>query len=167
MTSGPPPDPRMRAGDSDRDAVAEQLREAHTEGRLTLEELEDRLGKTYAARTFADLAPLTADLPPRPFGATVPRPAELARPQRSSPPAARREPSSGKWVDAGIRGGWYAWATVVSICVVVWFLTGLSGDFDDFWPAWVAGPWGAVLLAATLSRRAEVRRRRLPPGSGR
>ena len=53
-----PIDPRLRAGDSDRDAVAEQLREAHTEGRLTLEELEDRLGKTYAARTFADLAPL-------------------------------------------------------------------------------------------------------------
>ena len=65
-----PPDPRMRASDGDRDTVAEQLREAHTEGRLTLEELEDRLGKTYAARTFADLAPLTADRakPAVPFG---------------------------------------------------------------------------------------------------
>jgi hypothetical protein len=162
-----PPDPRLRAGDGDRDAVAEQLREAHAEGRLTMEELDDRLGKTYAARTFADLAPLTADLPPQPFGGTVPRRAELARPQRSSAPAARREPSQGSWVDAGLRASWYAWATAVSISVVVWFLVGIGGDFDDFWPVWVAGPWGAVLLAATLSRRAERRRRQLPPGPGR
>ena len=81
-----PPDPRLRAGDGDRDAVAEQLREAHAEGRLTMEELDDRLGKTYAARTFADLAPLTADLPPRPFGGSVPRPAEVARPRARERP---------------------------------------------------------------------------------
>jgi Domain of unknown function (DUF1707) len=166
MTSGPPPDPRMRAGDSDRDAVAEQLREAHTEGRLTLEELEERLGKTYAARTFADLAPLTADLPPRPFGATVPRPGELARPQRSSPPAARRNASSGSWIDSGLRAGWYAWTVAVSINVVIWLVVTVTSGWTYFWPMWVAGPWGAVLVVATLSRRAD-QRRQLPPGSRR
>ena len=163
----PPPDPRLRAGDGDRDAVAEQLREAHAEGRLTIEELEDRLDKTYAARTFADLAPLTADLPPRPFGASVPRPAEVARPRPTNVPASRRDAQSGSWIDSGLRAGWYAWTVAVSINVVIWLIvTVSSGDPVYFWPIWVAGPWGAVLIATTLSRRAE-RRRQLPPGSGR
>jgi hypothetical protein len=163
----PPPDPRLRAGDGDRDAVAEQLREAHAEGRLSMEELEERLGKTYAARTFADLAPLTADLPPRPFGGSVPRPAEVARPRRTAVPAARRDPQAGTWIDSGLRAGWYAWTVAVSINVVIWLIVTLtSGDAVYFWPIWVAGPWGAVLIAATMSRRAE-RRRQLPPGSGR
>jgi Domain of unknown function (DUF1707) len=162
----PPPDPRLRAGDGDRDAVAEQLREAHAEGRLTMEELEDRLGKTYAARTFADLAPLTADLPPRPFGASVPRPAEVARPRPTNVPAPRRDAQSGSWIDSGLRASWYAWATAVSVTVVIWLIITLTSGIHYFWPIWVAGPWGAVLTMATLSRRAD-NRRRLPPGSGR
>jgi Domain of unknown function (DUF1707) len=162
-----PIDPRLRASDNDRDAVAEQLREAHTEGRLTLEELEDRLGKTYAARTFADLAPLTADLPPRPFGVTVPRPAELARPPGGARPPVRRDTPSGSWIDSSLRASWFAWGTAVSVTVVIWLIITLTSGFHYFWPIWVAGPWGAVLLIATLSRRAETRRRQLPPGSGR
>jgi Domain of unknown function (DUF1707) len=162
----PPPDPRLRAGDGDRDAVAEQLREAHAEGRLTIEELEDRLGKTYAARTFADLAPLTADLPPRPFGASVPRPAGVARPRSTNVPAPRRDAQSGSWIDSGLRASWYAWATAVSVTVVIWLIITLTSGIHYFWPIWVAGPWGAVLTMATLSRRAD-NRRRLPPGSGR
>jgi Domain of unknown function (DUF1707) len=159
-----PQDPRLRASDSDRDAVAEQLREAHTEGRLTLEELEDRLGKAYAARTFADLAPLTADLPPGGFSPRTVAPRPAAEPART--PGSRQEPS-GSWVDSGIRAGWYAWAVAVSINVVIWLIVSVtSGALIYFWPIWVAGPWGAVLLAATLSRRAETRRR-LPPGPGR
>lgn len=162
-----PTDPRLRASDSDRDAVAEQLREAHAEGRLTLDELEERLSKTYAARTFADLAPLTADLPPRPFGAVAPRPTPAPQSRGATAPPARRDATSGSWVDSGIRAGWYAWATAVSINVVIWLIVSVtSGTLIYFWPIWVAGPWGAVLLAATLSRRAE-HRRRLPPGSGR
>jgi Domain of unknown function (DUF1707) len=57
------PDRRLRAADSDREAVAEQLREAAGDGRITLAELEERLGLAYAARTYADLEPLVADLP--------------------------------------------------------------------------------------------------------
>jgi hypothetical protein len=53
----------MRAADSDRDRVAEALREAAAEGRLSLEELDERLGLAYAAKTYAELAPITADLP--------------------------------------------------------------------------------------------------------
>ncbi|MEJ2884816.1 DUF1707 SHOCT-like domain-containing protein [Actinomycetospora aeridis] len=53
----------LRAGDADREAVAEILRTALGEGRLELTEVDERLAQTYAARTYADLEPLVADLP--------------------------------------------------------------------------------------------------------
>jgi hypothetical protein len=53
----------MRASHEDREAVAERLREAAGEGRLDLEELEERLEKAFAAKTYGELEPLTADLP--------------------------------------------------------------------------------------------------------
>jgi len=81
-----PRDPaRLRVSDDDRHRVAEVLRKAAGEGRLDLEELDERLEATYAAKTYGDLVPLTADLPvrgaesmpvapaaPRTGGATVP-----------------------------------------------------------------------------------------------
>jgi hypothetical protein len=72
-----PPDPsRLRISDQDRHTVAEVLREAAGEGRIDLEELDERLEATYAARTYADLVPITADLPVRATNATAaPRPA--------------------------------------------------------------------------------------------
>ncbi|TDB99162.1 DUF1707 and DUF2154 domain-containing protein [Actinomadura sp. 7K534] len=71
----------MRAGDADRDRVAQVLRDAAGDGRLTLEELDERLDAVYAAKTYADLEPLTRDLPapgaapaPAPSGAAAWRP---------------------------------------------------------------------------------------------
>ena len=58
-----------RASDADRDVTAERLRAAHGEGRLDTAELEERLERCYAAKTYADLEALVADLPrpqPRP-----------------------------------------------------------------------------------------------------
>ncbi len=58
------PDPsQLRISDQDRHRVAEVLREAAGEGRIDLEELDQRLDATYAARTYADLVPITLDLP--------------------------------------------------------------------------------------------------------
>jgi hypothetical protein len=54
---------QMRISDADRHRVAEVLREAAGEGRLDLDELEERLEATYAAKVYADLAPIVADLP--------------------------------------------------------------------------------------------------------
>ncbi len=54
---------RLRTSDTEREQVAEILRAAMTEGRLTLEEGEERLGAVYAARFRDELGPLTADLP--------------------------------------------------------------------------------------------------------
>ena len=59
-----PVDPRdVRISDDDRHRVAEMLRKAAGEGRLDIEELEQRLEATYAARTYGDLVPITLDLP--------------------------------------------------------------------------------------------------------
>jgi hypothetical protein len=60
MTQSLPP---ARAGDADREAVAERLRVAAGEGRIDLTELSDRLEQAYAARTYDELDTLLADLP--------------------------------------------------------------------------------------------------------
>ena len=54
---------RLRTSDTEREQVAKILRAAMTEGRLTLEEGEERLGAVYAAKYRDELLPLTADLP--------------------------------------------------------------------------------------------------------
>jgi hypothetical protein len=54
---------RLRTSDQEREQIAEILRAAMTEGRLNLEEGEERLGLVYAAKFRDELAPLTADLP--------------------------------------------------------------------------------------------------------
>src|SRR3954465_8638478 len=69
-------DPRqLRISDSERHQGAEILREAAGEGRLDLDELDQRLEATYAARTYADLVPITLDLPTHPHQRPVARPA--------------------------------------------------------------------------------------------
>ena len=81
------PDPaQMRISDADRHQVAEILREAAGEGRLDLDELDERLEATYAARTYADLVPITLDLPAQ-------RPAQSPMPARPTVPATRYESS--------------------------------------------------------------------------
>jgi len=52
-----------RVSDADREKVAELLREAAGEGRLEIHELEERLERAYAAKTYGDLEPVTQDLP--------------------------------------------------------------------------------------------------------
>jgi hypothetical protein len=56
----------IRAADADREAVAERLRIAASEGRIEPWELDDRLGRAYRAKTYGDLETLLADLPAQP-----------------------------------------------------------------------------------------------------
>jgi hypothetical protein len=53
----------VRVGDADREAIAAQLREHYADGRLTLDELNERLDQTFAAKTKADLNVVMRDLP--------------------------------------------------------------------------------------------------------
>ncbi len=62
----------LRASHADRDQVVELLRVAAGDGRLSAEELDDRLERALTARTYAELAPLTADLPATPGAAVMP-----------------------------------------------------------------------------------------------
>lgn len=65
---GPVDPSQVRASDADRHRVAELLRDAAGEGRIDFAELDERLEATYAAKTYADLLPITADLPVRQVG---------------------------------------------------------------------------------------------------
>ena len=119
-----------RAADVDREEVAERLRQAVAEGRLDLDEYDERLAQVYRARTYGELDRLVDDLP-KPVPAPPP-------PQ---PHAVRR----------GLVEQWRPWATVVMICVTIWSLTSImSAELLYFWPLWVAVPWGVVLICRTI-----------------
>jgi Domain of unknown function (DUF1707)/Domain of unknown function (DUF4190) len=53
----------MRASSADRERAVDVLKAGFAEGRLTQDEYNDRMGRAYAARTYGELATLTADLP--------------------------------------------------------------------------------------------------------
>src|SRR6202042_252566 len=81
MTTGPH-DPaasrdRLRAGHADREQVIEALKTAFVDGRLSKNELAARTGRALTARTYADLAAITADIPAEP-AAALPLTAEPA-----------------------------------------------------------------------------------------
>jgi hypothetical protein len=95
-SAGPVASGQLRASHQDRDRVVEILRVAAGDGRLTAEELDERLEIALTARTFAELAGLTADLPAAPgvLGGVPPEPKDLVRIDCQSG-AARRD---GRWV---------------------------------------------------------------------
>ncbi len=143
----------LRAGDSDRAKVADRLRVALDEGRLSLTEYDDRLRQAYAAKTYGELDELLVDLP----AAASPERSQLlpseaggagqAVPSAPGVPGARPAEVR-RWI-AGI---WATWLVAVFVNVVIWASVSLgNGELVYFWPIWVAGPWGAVLLAITIS----------------
>lgn len=69
-------DPRLnlRVSHEERERVVERLRQAAGDGRLDIDELEERVERAMAAKTYADLQPLIADLPTQPAPAPQPRP---------------------------------------------------------------------------------------------
>jgi Domain of unknown function (DUF1707) len=71
---------RVRAGHADREQVIETLKTAFVHGQLTKDELDARVGQALTARTCADLAVLTAEIPPGPAAARPTRPPSPARP---------------------------------------------------------------------------------------
>ncbi|WP_238432971.1 DUF1707 SHOCT-like domain-containing protein [Micromonospora tarensis] len=155
----------MRAADADREAVAERLRIALNEGRLDLHEYDERLRQAYAARTYAELEALLTDLPP----VTPPQRSGLA-PAAASAPAV--DPPAGPPVPVTTRGGtarwlaevWLPYLNVVAVVVTIWAVTSLlSRELLYFWPVWVAGPWGAVLLIRTVTGLTSGEPHRKPP----
>jgi hypothetical protein len=146
----------MRAADSDRQFVADRLKNALDEGRLTLIEYDDRLRDAYAARTYGELDGILADLPgvvPASHAQVVP----TAGPSVPAPPAASPAPgfpmaSDDRPMARWLVAVWSAWLFAVSINVVIWLLVSLgTHHLHYFWPMWVAGPWGVLLIFSSLS----------------
>lgn len=140
----------LRAADHDRQEVVDRLRTALEDGRLTLEEYLDRMGRAYQGVTYADLAPLCADLPVGGRAGAAPAPSPVT--------SAARCPHPSPWCRAfGRQPGvlrvlWTIWLIAVSVNVVVWVLVSVTTASLIYpWPLWVAGPYGAVLLALSLA----------------
>ena len=70
----PAMNPAMRAASADRERAVDVLKAGFAEGRLTQDEYNDRMGRAYAARTYAELMALTADLPAGAMPAAYPMP---------------------------------------------------------------------------------------------
>jgi Domain of unknown function (DUF1707)/2TM domain len=109
----------LRASDEDRERFVEVLREHHTAGRLTTDELEERVDQALAARTHADLDAVHEDLPRLPDRRRTEHRREVAR--------------------RAFREHLRTYVLVMVLLVSIWALTGA----DYFWPVW---PIGAMLL---------------------
>lgn len=133
----------LRAADADRHKIADQLKSALDEGRLSLQEYDDRVRDAYAARTYAELLILVADLP-RP-GVSA---AEVhARADADARRAARRLPTA-------LLVLWTIWAALAVVNLVVYGLVAASVSGDVYpWPVWMLVP-GAALGAVTVGVQA-------------
>ncbi len=104
-------DPDWLASSADRERTVGVLRAGFTEGRLTQDELADRVERAYAARTYRDLWALTADLPAGP----LPYPPGLPYPQASPAVPPGGEPVS----------SWHSAAALVITALVIFTLAAL------------------------------------------
>jgi membrane-associated protease RseP (regulator of RpoE activity) len=130
----------LRASDGDRERVVERLRHATGEGRLLAEELEERLGAAFSARTYGELDALVSDLPaPRDDG------------RHGSP----------LWVKATIALA-IVMAAIAVLALVAFIVIGVAGA----WLLWMLfawtmfgrrarhGPWGHSRTRARAGHRA-------------
>ncbi|SFB89223.1 DUF1707 SHOCT-like domain-containing protein [Streptomyces aidingensis] len=114
----------LRASDTDRDRVADILREALAQGRLDTEEHAERIDAVYRAKTVGELSELIGDLPEgqqRPGGGySRPGPAAAPVPHRPGPPVARSaRPARVLALLGGAvrRGRWRVGAQINSVAV--------------------------------------------------
>jgi hypothetical protein len=130
----------MRAADADRQTVADALKSALDEGRLDLHEYDERLQRAYAAKTYGELDVLLDDLPA----------AVLAQRVAPGVPAAPpvRDDMTRRW----LLHVWSSYVPTVAITTAIWVISSLAAsELLYFWPMWVAGPWGLVLIWQTVA----------------
>jgi len=134
----------LRASHADREQVIEALKAAFVQGRLTKDELEARAGRAFAARTYAELAALTTDLPAGLADAVLPR-AQAGRPMSNV-------------TRAGI------WLTIAVAVPAVLSLLGGAQLFLLLTPFYFMALafLGAEIAASRHAKRSQ--HKRLPPG---
>jgi hypothetical protein len=115
-----------RASDADREQLIDELNEHAVAGRLSTDELEERLTATYAARTTAELDAVRRDLP------VTARQTALAHAQRRSHLTRRMIQEAGGSLGAFI------------VCTIIWAASGAHGQF---WPVWIL-----IVVVAAFAR---------------
>jgi hypothetical protein len=128
-------DDRTRISDADREHIAERLREHFAEGRLSSEELDERITATLGAKTYADLRAVVADLPEP---APVPPQPSWPTPPRAGRPALafRRRPRILPLVLIALiaalvipgPAGWIFFA-FLKVVLLIWLITCVAGIF--------------------------------------
>lgn len=129
--------PGTRASDAERNAIVAQLGTHLADGRLDLGEYDLRVAKVYATTTRDELAVVLSDLP------------ALTKQQQAAAPV-ERKPGTRFPIWQRIEAG--SWLGVSVIVLVIWGLISLTaGELTYFWPMWVIGPWGAVLVFRVIT----------------
>ena len=116
--------PDLRASDAEREQVIELLRRHHEAGRLTAEELAQRIDRVNAATTFGELDAILANLPRLPPPEAAPPPAPQERARGAARPAFYRV--------------LFAYVVINLFLIGVWAFSGRGA----FWPIWVLLGWG-------------------------
>ena len=145
----------VRVGDADREAVAAQLRDHFADGRLTHEELDERLDQAFAARTRADLNTVTRDLPHAPQSAAdLPHGGTAWQgPAWPGPMATRPGPGYGHgsgW-DSGQEGQRPRGFSFAPMIALVWLFVILGGVFLFGGIGGGGRPLAIVLFLAALA----------------
>ncbi|MFS2294493.1 MAG: DUF1707 domain-containing protein [Actinomadura sp.] len=123
--------------------MAASLREHCGEGRITVDELHERLEAVYSAKTLGQLQEITSDLPEEDL---YQLPVPASQPRSTEPAGAR----AASLPEGTARTMWAAWASVSGINFMVWLIIVLTTGWVYPWWIWVAGPWGAMLLIGSL-----------------
>ena len=129
--SGKQPGTGLRVSDAERDAAAAELREHYAAGRLSLDELNERISQAFAARTRGDLSAVTHDLPSlRPGGTALPGSGQppsagagWTGPDRERGPGWHQGPGSG---GPGRHGPWQAISVAISAVAALCLLAGFG-----------------------------------------
>jgi hypothetical protein len=144
-------DDRIRVSDADREQVAAWLREHFAEGRLTSEELDERITAALSAKTAGDLRRVVADLP-----GPVPAPPQ----SRPVAPWGRPGPTGQPWAGfpaGAIRRGPRLWPLAVFALIAALVLPGAGWVFLAFLQAllvlWLAVCVAGIVMAARFRRR--------------
>lgn len=106
----------LRISDADRHKVAELLRQAAGEGRIDLDELDERLEATYQAKTYGDLVPITADLPAA--GGAAPTPVPTRTGPTAGVPAVRYSSAIAIMSETKRAGVWLVEAEQTAVAVM-------------------------------------------------
>jgi hypothetical protein len=153
----------MRVSRADRERTVDVLKAAFVHERLTEDELDDRVGRALAARTYTDLAALTADIPAGPD--LAPSPGSVAAPVRR-PGSPARNRSAVRAVKIGASGvAAVTVATSVAVGVFNPAAAVVVAVFFLFLAAVAAGLIGSVIAAAVKleSRQRNRSRGNTPP----